>query len=77
MVMFEFFAFIVVLIVFCFITFFIYKIIGSKTASTVFLVVSSIVILHLLLMFLMVFAPALLPSIFTKYAAWIFQLILG
>jgi hypothetical protein len=56
--------------------------IGSKRiAGKIFLAVSSIVILHLLLLFLLVFDPTLLPSFLTKYAAkcseWIFRLTLG
>ncbi len=79
---FEFIGFIVVLLVLCFTVFFIYKVIGSKrTVSKIFLVVSSILILHLLLLSLLVFNPALLPSFLTKYAAkcseWIFKLTLG
>jgi hypothetical protein len=79
---FEFIGFIVVLLVLCFTVFFIYKVIGSKrTVSKIFLVVSSILILHLLLIFLVVFDPDLLPSFLAKYAAkcseWIFKLTLG
>ncbi len=79
---FEIFGFIVVLLVLCFIVVFIYKTIGSKRiASKIFLVVSSILILHLLLLFLLVFDPDLLPSFLAKYAAkcaeWIFKLIFG
>jgi hypothetical protein len=77
---FEFFGFIVILLVLCLVALFIYKVIGSKkTAGKIFLVVSSILILHLLLLFLLIFDPALLPSFLTKYAAkcseWIFKLI--
>ena len=79
---FEFFGFIVILLVLCFTAFFIYKVIGSKRiVGKLFLAVSSIVILHLLLLFLLVFDPALLPSFLAKYAAkcseWIFKLTLG
>ena len=79
---FEFIGFIVVLLVLCFTVFFIYKVIGSKRiVSKIFLVVSSILILHLLLLFLSVFDPDLLPSFLVKYAAkcseWIFKLTLG
>jgi hypothetical protein len=79
---FEIFGFIVVLLILCFIVFLIYKVIGSKRiASKIYLVVSSILILHLLLLFLLVFYPALLPSFLTNYAAkcseWIFKLIFG
>ncbi len=75
---FAIFGFIVVLLVLCFIVFFIYKTIGSKRiASKIFLVAISIFILHLLLGFLVVFFPALLPSFLTKYAAWIFKSIFG
>jgi len=78
----EFFGFIVILLVLCFLAFFIYKVIGSKKiAGKIFLVVSSIVILHLSLLFLLVFDPALLPSFLAKYGAkcseLIFKLILG
>ena len=77
---FEFIGFMVVLLVLCFTVFFIYKVIGSKRiVSKIFLVVSSILILHLLLLFLSVFDPDLLPSFLAKYAAkcaeWIFKLI--
>jgi hypothetical protein len=77
---FEFIGFIVVLLVLCFTVFFIYKVIGSKRiVSKIFLVASSILILHLLLIFLLVFDPDLLPSFLAKYAAkcaeWIFKLI--
>ncbi len=79
---FEIFGFIVVLLVLCFLVFFIYKVIGSKRiAGKIFLAVSSTVILHLLLLFLLVYDPALLPSFLTNYAAkcseWIFKLKLG
>jgi hypothetical protein len=79
---FEIFGFIVVLLVLCFLVFFIYKVIGSKRiAGKIYLVVSSILILHLLLLFLLVFDPALLPSFLAKYGAkcseLIFKLILG
>jgi len=78
---FQIFGFIVVLLVLCLTVFFIYKIIGSKRiAGKIFLVVGSILILHLLLLSLLVFDPALLPSFLTKYAAkcseWIFKLIM-
>jgi len=77
---FEFIGFMVVLLVLCFTVFFIYKVIGSKRiVSKIFLVTSSILILHLLLIFLLVFDPDLLPSFLAKYAAkcaeWIFKLI--
>jgi hypothetical protein len=76
--MFEFFGFIVVLIVLCFIVFFIQRAFGQKTIlRNIFLAISSIVILHLLLIFLMVFTPSLLPSFMMKYASWIFKMILG
>ncbi len=79
---FEIFGFIVVLLILCFIVFLIYKVIGSKRiASKIYLVVSSIIILHLLLLFLLVFDPALLPSFLAKYGAkcteWIYKLIFG
>jgi hypothetical protein len=79
---FEIFGFIVILLVLCFLVFLIYKVIGSKRiASKIFLVVSSIIILHLLLLFLLVFDPALLPSFLAKYGAkcteWIYKLIFG
>ena len=79
---FEIFGFIVVLLILCFIVFLIYKVIGSKRiASKIYLVVSSILILHLLLLFLLVFYPALLPSFLAKYGAkcteWIYKLIFG
>ena len=79
---FQTFGFIVILLVLCGTAFFIYKAIGSKRiAGKIFLAVSSIVILHLLLLFLLVFYPTLLPSFLTKYAAkcseWIFKLTLG
>ena len=79
---FEIFGFIVVLLILCFIVFLIYKVIGSKRiAGKIYLVVSSIIILHLLLLFLLVFDPALLPSFLAKYGAkcteWIFKLIFG
>ena len=78
---FHIFGFIVAFLVLCIVTFIIYKVIGSKrTAAKIFLVVSSILILHLLLLFLSVYDPALLPSFLTKYAAkcseWIFKLIM-
>jgi hypothetical protein len=72
---FEFFGFIVALIVLCFITFFVYKAIGSKIAGKIFLVISSIVILHLLMVFLFIYAGPLLPSFLAPYAAWIIALI--
>jgi hypothetical protein len=79
---FQTFGFIVIFLVLCFTAFFIYKVIGSKRiAGKIFLAVSSIVILHLLLLFLLVYDPALLPSFLTNYAAkcseWIFKLTLG
>ncbi len=79
---FQIFGFIVILLVLCITVFFIYKIIGSKRiASKIFFVVSSILILHLLLLFLLLFDPAMLPSFLTKYAEkcseWIFKLTLG
>jgi hypothetical protein len=79
---FQTFGFIVIFLVLCFTAFFIYKVIGSKRiAGKIFLAVSSIVILHLLLLFLLVFYPTLLPSFLTNYAAkcseWIFKLTLG
>jgi hypothetical protein len=79
---FEIFGFIVILLVLCFLVFLIYKVIGSKRiASKIYLVVSSIIILHLLLLFLLVFDPALLPSFLAKYGAkcteWIYKLIFG
>ncbi len=79
---FEIFGFIVILLVLCFLVFLIYKVIGSKrTVAKIFLVVSSILILHLLLLSLLVLDPALLPSFLAKYAAkcseWIFKLTLG
>ena len=78
---FHIFGFIVALLVLCIVVFIIYKVIGSeKTAAKIFLVVSSILILHLLLLSLLVFDPALLPSFLAKYAAkcseWIFKLIM-
>jgi len=73
----EFFGFIVILLVLCFTAFFIYKVIGSKRiAGKIFLAVSSIVILHLLLIFLLLFVPALLPFFLLNYADWIFKLIM-
>ena len=79
---FEIFGFIVVLLILCFMVFLIYKVIGSKRiASKIYLVVSSIIILHLLLLFLLVFDPVLLPSFLAKYGAkcteWISKLIFG
>jgi hypothetical protein len=79
---FQIFGFIVALLVLCIVAFIIYKVIGSKRiAAKIFLVVSSILILNLLLLSLLVFYPALLPSFLTKYAAkcseWIFKLTLG
>jgi hypothetical protein len=79
---FELIGFIVVLLVLCFVVFFIYKTIGSKRiVSIIFLITGSILILHLLLAFLVVFDPALFPPFLTKYAAqytaWIFKLIYG
>jgi hypothetical protein len=79
---FQIFVFIVILLVLCGTAFFIYTAIGSKRiAGKIFLAVSSIVILHLLLLFLSVYDPALLPSFLTNYAAkcseWIFKLTLG
>jgi len=79
---FHIFGFIVALLVLCIVVFIIYKVIGSKRiAAKIFLVVSSILILHLLLLSLLVFDPALLPSFLTNYAAkcseWIFKLTLG
>ena len=79
---FHIFGFIVTFFVLCIVVFIIYKVIGSeKTAAKIFLAVSSIVILHLLLLFLSVYDPALLPSFLTNYAAkcseWIFKLTLG
>ena len=78
---FHIFGFIVTFFVLCIVVFIIYKVIGSeKTAAKIFLVVSSILILHLLLLSLLVFYPALLPSFLAKYAAkcseWIFKLIM-
>jgi hypothetical protein len=78
---FHIFGFIVALLVFCIVAFIIYMVIGSeKTAAKIFLAVSSILILHLLLLSLLVFDPALLPSFLAKYAAkcteWIFELIM-
>ena len=78
---FHIFGFIVTFFVLCIVTFIIYKVIGSeKTAAKIFLVVSSILILHLLLLSLLVFHPALLPSFLAKYGAkcteWIFKLIM-
>jgi hypothetical protein len=75
------FGFIVTFFVLCIVVFIIYKVIGSeKTAAKIFLVVSSILILHLLLLSLLVFDPALLPSFLANYAAkcseWIFKLIM-
>ena len=56
---FQIFVFIVILLVLCGTAFFIYKAIGSKRiAGKIFLAVSSIVILHLLLLFLSVYDPA-------------------
>ncbi len=77
---FHIFGFIVTFFVLCIVVFIIYKVIGSKrTVSKIFLVVSSILILHLLLIFLVVFDPDLLPSFLVKYAAkcaeWIYKLI--
>ena len=62
--------------------FFLYSLIGpKKIVANIFLAFSSIVILHLLLLFLSIFYPAMLPSFFTEYAAqcseWIFKLTLG
>jgi hypothetical protein len=79
---FHIFGFIVTFFVLSIVVFIIYKVIGSeKTAAKIFLVVSSILILHLLLLSLLVFDPALLPSFLTNYAAkcseWIFKLTLG
>ncbi len=79
---FQIFVLIVIFLVLCATAFFIYKVIGSKRiAGKIFLAVSSIVILHLLLLFLSVFDPTLLPSFLTKYATkcseWIFKLTLG
>ena len=79
---FQIFVFIVILLVLCGTAFFIYKLIGSKRISgKIFLAVSSMVILHLLLLFLLVYDPALLPFFLTNYAAkcseWIFKLTLG
>ncbi len=79
---FHIFGFIVAFLVLCIVTFIIYKVIGSKrTVAKIFLVVSSILILHLLLLSLLVFDPALLPSFLAKYGAkcseLIFKLILG
>jgi hypothetical protein len=79
---FQIFGFIVILLVLSATAFFIYKVIGSKRiAGKIFLAVSSIVILHLLLLFLLVFDSTLLPSFLTKYATkcseWIFKLTLG
>ena len=78
---FHIFGFIAALFVLCIVTFIIYKVIGSKRITAkIFLVVSSILILHLLLLSLLVFDPALLPSFLSKYAAkcaeWIFNLIM-
>lgn len=62
--------------------FFIYWLIGSKKiVAKIFLAFSSILILHLLLLFLLVFYPAILPSFLAKYAAicveWITKLVFG
>jgi hypothetical protein len=73
----------IVLFIVLFVTaFFIYWLIGpKKIVANIFLTFSSIVILHLLLLFLLVFFPAILPSFFTAYAdqfsEWIFKLTLG
>ena len=52
----------------------------KRIARKIFLAVSSILILHLLLLSLLVFHPALLPSFLAKYSAkcteWIFKLIM-
>jgi hypothetical protein len=58
---------------------FIYWLIGpKKIVANIFLGFSSIVILHLLLLFLLVFYPTILPSFLTEYAdqfsEWIFKL---
>ncbi len=76
---FHIFGFIAAFLVLCIVVFIIYKVIGSKrTVAKIFLVVSSILILHLLLLSLLVFDPALLPSFLAKYAAkcseWIYKL---
>jgi hypothetical protein len=51
----------------------------KRIPRKIFLVVSSILILHLLLLSLLVYDPALLPSFLAKYGAkcseWIFKLI--
>ena len=53
----------------------------KRIPRKIFLVVSSILILHLLLLSLLVYDPALLPSFLAKYGAkcaeWIFKLTLG
>jgi len=53
----------------------------KRIARKIFLVVSSILILHLLLLSLLVYDPALLPTFLTKYgtkcAEWIFKLTLA
>ena len=62
--------------------FLIYWLIGpKKIVANIFLAFSSIVILYLLLLFLSLFYPAILPSFITEYAdqfsEWIFKLTLG
>ena len=53
----------------------------KRIAGKIFLAVSSILILHLLLLSLLVYDPTLLPPFLAKYAAkcaeWIFKLTLG
>lgn len=72
---FEFTAFVVTLVVLCIVGLFVYIVIGKKKAGKIILAINAVLILHVLLIFLTVYASAIIPAPIFRYGMWLLSVI--